>query len=110
MKKVTFADENSVVEIGDSCFGGDTALTICELPAQLEKLGNASFSKTALTSVRIPATLKIANSPFAECQKIKSIQWGTETAKVTKVVDTLFQNLKSAIEVDFALRLVLLQE
>ena len=102
LKKVTFADENSVVEIGDSCFGGDTALTICELPAQLEKLGNASFSKTALTSVRIPATLKIANSPFAECQKIKSIQWGTETAKVTKVVDTLFQNLKSAIEVDFA--------
>ena len=102
LEKVTFADENSVVEIGDSCFGGDTALTICELPAQLEKLGNASFSKTALTSVRIPATLKIANSPFAECQKIKSIQWGTETAKVTKVVDTLFQNLKSAIEVDFA--------
>lgn len=102
LEKVTFVDENRVVEIGDSCFGGDTALTICELPAQLEKLGNASFSKTALTSVRIPATLKIANSPFAECQKIKSIQWGTETAKVTKVVDTLFQNLKSAIEVDFA--------
>lgn len=102
LEKVTFADENRVVEIGDSCFEGDTALTICELPAQLEKLGNASFSKTALTSVRIPATLKIANSPFAECQKIKSIQWGTETAKVTKVVDTLFQNLKSAIEVDFA--------
>lgn len=102
LKMVTFANENNVVEIGDSCFEGDAALTTCELPAQLEKLGKASFSKTALTSVRIPATLKIANSPFAECQKIKSIQWGTETAKVTKVVDTLFQKLKSSIEVDFA--------
>ena len=102
LETVTFADTKSVTEIGDSCFQGDTALVTCELPELLEKLGSAAFSKTALTSVRIPATLKTANSPFAECQKIQSIQWGTETAKVTKVVDTLFQNLKSSIEVDFA--------
>ena len=102
LETVTFADTNSVTEIGDSCFQGDTALVTCELPELLEKLGSAAFGKTALTSVRIPATLKTANSPFAECQKIQSIQWGTETAKVTKVVDTLFQNLKSNIEVDFA--------
>lgn len=102
LETVTFADTKSVTEIGDSCFQGDIALVTCELPELLEKLGSAAFGKTALTSVRIPATLKTANSPFAECQKIKSIQWGTETAKVTKVVDTLFQNLKSSIEVDFA--------
>lgn len=95
---VTFTNTESVTEIAAMCFANDGALTECELPAKLEVLGDSAFGATALTHVRIPVTLREAKQPFSECQQIGQIEW---EEGLTKVIDNLFQNMKSSLKVDF---------
>ena len=95
---VTFTNTESVTEIAAMCFANDGALTKCELPAKLEVLGDSAFGATALTHVRIPVTLREAKQPFSECQQIGQIEW---EEGLTKVIDNLFQNMKSSLKVDF---------
>lgn len=95
---VTFTNTESVTEIAAMCFANDGALTKCELPAKLEVLGDSAFGATGLTGVRIPVTLREAKQPFSECQQIGQIEW---EEGLTKVIDNLFQNMKSSLKVDF---------
>ena len=95
---VTFTNTESVTEIAAKCFANDGALTECELPAKLEVLGDSAFGATALTHVRIPVTLREAKQPFSECQQIGQIEW---EEGLTRVIDNLFQNMKSSLKVDF---------
>ncbi len=95
---VTFTNTESVTEIAAKCFANDGALTKCELPAKLEVLGDSAFGATALTHVHIPVTLREAKQPFSECQQIGQIEW---EEGLTKVIDNLFQNMKSSLKVDF---------
>lgn len=95
---VMFTNTESVTEIAAKCFANDGALTKCELPAKLEVLGDSAFGATALTHVRIPVTLREAKQPFSECQQIGQIEW---EEGLTKVIDNLFQNMKSSLKVDF---------
>ncbi len=95
---VTFTNTESVTEIAAMCFANDGALTECELPAKLEVLGDSAFGATALTSVRIPVTLREAKQPFSKCQQIGQIEW---EEGLTKVIDNLFQNMESSLKVDF---------
>ena len=95
---VTFTNTESVTEIAAMCFANDGALTKCELPAKLEVLGDSAFGATALTHVRIPVTLREAKQPFSECQQIGQIEW---EEGLTKVIDNLFQNMKSSLKVDY---------
>ena len=95
---VMFTNTESVTEIAAKCFANDGALTKCELPAKLEVLGDSAFGATGLTGVRIPVTLREAKQPFSECQQIGQIEW---EEGLTKVIDNLFQNMKSSLKVDF---------
>lgn len=95
---VMFTNTESVTEIAAKCFANDGALTKCEFPAKLEVLGDSAFGATALTHVRIPVTLREAKQPFSECQQIGQIEW---EEGLTKVIDNLFQNMKSSLKVDF---------
>ena len=95
---VTFTNTESVTEIAAMCFANDGALTECELPAKLEVLGDSAFGATGLTGVRIPVTLREAKQPFSECRQIGQIEW---EEGLTKVIDNLFQNMKSSLKVDF---------
>ena len=95
---VMFTNTESVTEIAAKCFANDGALTKCELPAKLEVLGDSAFGATALTHVRIPVTLREAKQPFSECRQIGQIEW---EEGLTKVIDNLFQNMKSSLKVDF---------
>lgn len=95
---VTFTNTESVTEIAAMCFANDGALTKCELPAKLEVLGDSAFGATGLTGVRIPVTLREAKQPFSECRQIGQIEW---EEGLTKVIDNLFQNMKSSLKVDF---------
>lgn len=74
IKKVTFAEESALVEIGEAAFKGCEALSEITLPEGLKKIGYRAFGKCmSLKSIKIPTTVTEGDRIF-----------GTENA-VTKV-------------------------
>ena len=75
--------------IGENAFYGCSSLTQIDLPEGLEELGGGCFSKTGLTSIRIPSTLKDAWFPFTGLQCLTQ---ATLSDGLTAIPATLFAN------------------
>jgi len=68
---------NSVNSIGNSAFSGCGKLENLELPDKLIFLGERAFEESAITSIRIPGSLKhIRNYTFSNCRSLSSVEIG----------------------------------
>lgn len=104
---------DNLVEMEAGAFEDCTSLSSVQLGNRIEELGAAAFSRTALTSVTIPASVKSLCDTFEECSQLvttninaKVIMWGTfekctslKTVKLGKTVERIrehaFQNTES---------------
>ncbi len=84
-------------KIGTHSFYGCSVLTDLVLPEGLEEIGVGAFEKSALTSIRLPSTLKyIRREAFGLCHNLKSI---TIPEKVEQIEYQAFQECYNLTDV-----------
>ncbi len=92
LTKVTFASNENLKEIKNSCFNGCKSLSSIDLPDSVTTIGNYCFAScVALTEISLPNSLvTIANHTFAWCSSLKIIRMGASFAYFNNTGDNSF--------------------
>ena len=62
-----------------------------EQNSQLETIGNKAFSKTSISTIAIPATVKeIGSSAFDQCKKLETVNFALENCQLESIEKCAF--------------------
>lgn len=73
LSEVTFDPDGSLLSIGKFAFNGCPLAGDIALPAGVTEIGLDAFTGCSLTSVNIPAGVKILNSTFYNCKSLSTV-------------------------------------
>ena len=90
-KKIVIKSEanKEITSIGSNAFAGFKNVTEIEIPNTVQYIGSKAFNDTALSAVRIPASImKIGNRAFGNCKNLVYVQFETASAKARGIKGT----------------------
>ena len=122
--------EDGVTHVGDYAFAALDALSYLEISGPLVSIGNSSFVRTALTEVRLPASVtsididafyscteltraelpgvtSLGEEVFAGCTKLQSV---TLSSKIKTIQDYTFYGCESLAEINLPEGLTVIRE
>jgi hypothetical protein len=98
LTSVTLPD--GLLAIDSSAFGGCAKLTAITIPKKVERISGLLFSRTGLTTITIPASVKemdLNPNPFQWCEKLENINVEGGNSILSSIDGVLFSKNKATL-------------